>query len=193
LGKRLKGLAEPLRADAEKVVKLENVIFERFRQIFEARIHAMRIRCHGDYHLGQVLFTGKDFVIIHFEGEPARPVTERRIKRSPLRDVAGMLRSFNYAVVSKIKSDGYRPENLAQLQPWARFWNRWVSVNYLKGYLDTTLHAAFLPKSRTELRLMLDVYLLEKAVYELSYELNNRPDWVSVPIEGILELIERNE
>ena len=193
LGERLKRLAEPLRADAEKVVKLESVIFERFRQIFEARIHAMRIRCHGDYHLGQVLFTGKDFVIIDFEGEPARPITERRIKRSPLRDVAGMLRSFNYAVVSKIKSAGYRPEDLTQLQPWARFWNRWVSVNYLKGYFDTTLQAAFLPKSRTELRLMLDVYLLDKAVYELSYELNNRPDWVSVPIEGILELIERNE
>ncbi len=80
-----------------------------------------------------------------------------------------------------------------QLQPWARFWNRWVSVNFLKGYLDATRQAAFLPKSASELRLLLDVYLLEKAVYELGYELNNRPDWVIVPITGILGLIERTE
>jgi maltose alpha-D-glucosyltransferase/alpha-amylase len=120
-------------------------------------------------------------------------MTERRIKRSPLRDVAGMLRSFDYAAVSKLKSDQVRPDDLAQLQPWARFWNRWVSVNFLKGYLDATRQATFLPKSASELRLMLDVYLLEKAVYELGYELNNRPDWVIVPIMGILGLVERTE
>ncbi|MGZ8529768.1 MAG: maltose alpha-D-glucosyltransferase [Candidatus Binatia bacterium] len=193
LSERLRGLAEPVRSSAEKVVKLETAIFERFRQISEAKITAMRIRCHGDYHLGQVLFTGKDFVIIDFEGEPARPMTERRIKRSPLRDVAGMLRSFDYAAVSKLKSDQVRPDDLARLQPWARFWNRWVSVSFLKGYLDATRQAAFLPKSASELRVMLDVYLLEKAVYELGYELNNRPDWVIVPITGILALVERSE
>jgi maltose alpha-D-glucosyltransferase/alpha-amylase len=193
LSKRLKGLAEPLRGSAEKVVKLETAIFERFRQISEAKITAMRIRCHGDYHLGQVLFTGKDFVIIDFEGEPARPMTERRIKRSPLRDVAGMLRSFDYAVVSKIKSAQVRPEDLAQLQPWARFWNRWVSVNFLKGYFEAARQSAFLPKSAGELTQKLEVNLHEKAVYELGYELNNRPDWVTVPIAGILGLIEPNK
>ncbi len=193
VGKRARGLPEELRADAEKVLKLEDKIFDRFRQIIEARISAMRIRCHGDYHLGQVLFTGKDFVIIDFEGEPARPITERRIKRSPLRDVSGMLRSFNYAAVSKIKSESSRPENLAQLKPWARFWNLWVSVSYLKGYFDATRKSAFLPRTAAELKLMLNVYLLEKAVYELGYELNNRPDWVSVPIEGILGLLVEGE
>jgi maltose alpha-D-glucosyltransferase/alpha-amylase len=193
LGKRIKGVPEELRADAEKVLKLKNAIFDRFRQIIEAKISAMRIRCHGDYHLGQVLFTGKDFIIIDFEGEPARPVTERRMKRSPLRDVAGMLRSFNYAAVTKLKSDGMRPEDLAQLQPWASYWNLWVSVNYLKGYFATTRGAAFMPKARAEIALMLDVYMLEKAIYELGYELNNRPDWVSVPIEGILTLLHPRE
>ena len=193
LGKQIKGVPEALRADAEKILKLENAIFDRFRQIIEAKISAMRIRCHGDYHLGQVLFTGKDFIIIDFEGEPGRPVTERRIKRLPLRDVAGMLRSFNYAAVTKLKSDGIRPEDLAQLQPWARYWNLWVSVNYLKGYFAATRGAAFMPKARAEIALMLDVYLLEKAVYELGYELNNRPDWVSVPIEGILTLLHQRE
>jgi len=189
LGKRIKGLPEELRADAEKVLKLENAIFDRFRQIIDAKISGMRIRCHGDFHLGQVLFTGKDFVIIDFEGEPARPVTERRIKRSPLRDVAGMLRSFNYAAVSRIKSGNARPENLAPLRLWDRFWNLWVSVDYLKGYFEATRKSAFLPKTAGERKLMLEVYLLEKAVYELGYELNNRPDWVSVPVEGILELL----
>jgi maltose alpha-D-glucosyltransferase/alpha-amylase len=189
LGKRLKTIPEELRADAEKLLKLEDAIHERFRKTLETKFSAMRIRCHGDYHLGQVLFTGKDFVIIDFEGEPARPITERRLKRSPLRDVAGMLRSFNYAAVSRLKSDGVRPEDAVQLRPWARFWNLWVSVNYLKGYLEATAHASFLPKSRSELDLMLNIYLLEKAIYELSYELNNRPDWVGVPIEGILEFL----
>jgi len=189
LGKRIKGLPEELRPSVDKILKLENRIFDRLRQIVDAKISAMRIRCHGDYHLGQVLFTGKDFVIIDFEGEPARPITERRIKRSPLRDVAGMLRSFNYATVSKIKSESARPENLAQLTRWARFWNLWVSVNFLKGYFDATRNSAFLPKTGAERKLMLDIYLLEKAVYELGYELNNRPDWVSVPIEGILGLV----
>jgi maltose alpha-D-glucosyltransferase/alpha-amylase len=100
-----------------------------------------------------------------------------------------MLRSFSYASASKLKTDGVRPEDAQQLRPWARFWNLWVSATYLGGYFAATHQAAFLPKSREELRIMLDVYLLEKATYELSYELNNRPDWVSVPIEGILDLL----
>jgi maltose alpha-D-glucosyltransferase/alpha-amylase len=189
LGKRLKGLPEEIRADAEKVLKLERAILDRFREIIEAKITALRIRCHGDYHLGQVLFTGKDFIIIDFEGEPARPVTERRLKRSPIRDVAGMLRSFNYAAAAKLKDDSMRVEEMAQMKPWAKFWDLWVSVNYLKGYFTATRQSAIMPKSLAEIALMLDLYLLEKAVYELGYELNNRPDWVSVPIEGILELV----
>jgi len=189
LAKRIKGLPEELRADADKVLNLENAIFDRLRQMVDAKIGGMRIRCHGDYHLGQVLFTGKDFVIIDFEGEPSRPISERRIKRSPLRDVAGMLRSFNYAAVSKFKNETSRPENLAQLKLWAGYWNFWVSVGYLQGYLDMTRNSAFLPKSSVELKTMLNIYLLEKAVYELGYELNSRPDWVSVPIEGILGLL----
>ncbi len=193
LAKRLETIPEELRADGEKVLKLENEIHDRFRQALETRFTAMRIRCHGDYHLGQVLYTGKDYVITDFEGEPARPITERRLKRSPLRDVAGMLRSFNYAAVSRLKSDGVRPEDEAQLKPWVKFWNFWVAVNYLKGYLGATGQAAFLPKSRAELEVMLNLHLLEKAIYELSYELNNRPDWVGVPIEGILEFFKPGE
>ena len=172
------------------VARLESAIVGRFRELLDHKISAMRIRCHGDYHLGQVLFTGKDFVIIDFEGEPARSLTERRQKRSPLRDVAGMIRSFNYAAVAKLRDRAVRPEDAEQLKPWARFWHLWVSVEFLKGFFQATPEAVFIPKSRAETDLLLNVYLLEKAVYELGYELNNRPDWVSVPVAGILEILQ---
>jgi maltose alpha-D-glucosyltransferase/alpha-amylase len=136
-----------------------------------------------------VLYTGKDFVIIDFEGEPARPITERRLKRSPVSDVAGMLRSFNYAATAKLRTGELRPEDVPFLSRWARYWNLWVSVAFLKSYLEAAGPAGFLPESREELRILLDAHLLEKAVYELGYELNNRPDWVGVPITGILEML----
>jgi maltose alpha-D-glucosyltransferase/alpha-amylase len=188
LARRLKSLPAEIQSDAEKVLKLEGVIFERFHRMPETKFTALRVRCHGDYHLGQVLFTGKDFVILDFEGEPSRPISERRLKRSPLRDVASMLRSFNYAAVARSKNNDVRPEAAAQLKPWAAYWNLWVSVSFLKGFLAATRDAAFMPATVAEISLMLDIYLLEKAVYELGYELNNRPNWVSVPLEGILEL-----
>ena len=190
LAKRFKELPEPVRAEADKVLKLEETIFARFRQLLTINNPGMRIRCHGDFHLGQVLFTGKDFVIIDFEGEPARPLGERRMKRPPLRDIAGMLRSFNYAATVKLKSQTARPEDSLALKSWARFWHCWVSVAYLKGYLDAVANAAFLPATRAELANLLDICLLEKAIYELSYELNNRPDFADVPIAGILEILQ---
>ena len=193
LEKRLPGLAEDIRPDAAKILQLEGAIFDRLRQIVDKKMTGMRIRCHGDFHLGQVLFTGKDFVIIDFEGEPARPITERRLKRSPLRDVAGMLRSFNYAALSKLRNSSIRPEDAVQLKPWARFWDLWVSVSFLKGYLEATANASFTPKSEDEFNLMLSVHTLEKAIYELGYELNNRPNWVDVPIAGILQIVKPEE
>ena len=156
----------------------------------------MRIRCHGDYHLGQVLYTGKDFFIIDFEGEPARPLSERRIKRSPLRDVAGMLRSFHYAAYAALfeqEASGVyasHPESLTVLEPWARVWYLWVSAVFLKTYLEVASKAPFLPRTREELQVMLDAYLLEKAVYELGYELNSRPDWIRIPLQGISQLLD---
>jgi len=193
LQQRLKVVPQQTRPDAEAVLRLEGAIMDRFRQILNNKMTAMRIRCHGDYHLGQVLFTGKDFTVIDFEGEPARPIIERRQKHSPLRDVAGMIRSFNYAALTKLSDRAVRPEDAAQLRPWARFWNLWVSVEFLKGFFQATEHADFMPKSRDEISLLLDLFLLEKVVYELSYELNNRPDWVSVPIAGILEMFQAHK
>ena len=152
----------------------------------------MATRIHGDYHLGQILFTGNDFVIIDFEGEPARALEERRKKRSPLQDVAGMLRSFHYAAYAPLlqRESG---KNLAQEQmqvmgDWAQYWQTWVSAAFLKTYLEVAGNSIFIPQGREELALLLDVYLLDKAVYELGYELNNRPTWVRIPLDGISQL-----
>jgi maltose alpha-D-glucosyltransferase/alpha-amylase len=151
----------------------------------------MATRIHGDYHLGQVLFTGSDFVIIDFEGEPARPLAERRRKRSPLQDVAGMLRSFHYAAYAPLLQEG-NAEGSSHEAPrrWAQYWQKWVSATFLRTYLEVSGDAIFIPKGREELALLLDVHLLDKAVYELGYELNNRPSWVRIPLDGISQLLQ---
>ena len=152
----------------------------------------MRIRCHGDYHLGQVLYTGNDFVIIDFEGEPARHLGERRIKRSPLRDVASMIRSFHYAAYVALHGQAstlLRAEDLPVLEEWARAWYLWVSASFLKSYLELMANTPILPPSREGMQVLLDAYLLDKSIYEVNYELNNRPDWVILPLRGILQIM----
>jgi len=186
-------LPDSARAGAERVLGLEGQIFDRFGLIQDRPIGAMRTRFHGDYHLGQVLYTGTDFLIIDFEGEPARPLSERRRKGSPLQDVAGMLRSFHYApyavLLGQAPEADFRAEDFAMLEPWARLWHRWISAVFLQSYLAAAGRALFLPARRDELAALLDVYLLDKAVYELNYELNNRPAWVPIAVEGILQSI----
>jgi len=190
LRERLKTLPEETHSEAERVLGLKNEIFSRFRFIVDQKITALRIRCHGDYHLGQVLFTGKDFVITDFEGEPAQPIAERRSKRSPLVDVAGMLRSFDYAALSALKSSDFRPEALSHLTAASNSWVFWVSVVFLQTYLEASRSGGFLPAAKPELKALLDLYLLHKGVYELNYELNNRPEWVGVPIRGVLDILQ---
>jgi maltose alpha-D-glucosyltransferase/alpha-amylase len=192
LRRRLKTLPQAVQSEAQRVLERERELRQRFRAIRDRRLTAMRTRVHGDYHLGQVLYTGKDFIIIDFEGEPARPISVRRLKQSPLRDVAGMLRSFHYAVYTTLleQTADIRPEDLVAFEPWTRLWYLWVSAAFLKAYFAVASQGAFLPKTREELQVLLDAYLLEKALYELSYELNSRPDWVKVPLQGILYLLE---
>jgi maltose alpha-D-glucosyltransferase/alpha-amylase len=182
-----------LKSDAREILALKNDILGRFHRLLDLKITGMRSRCHGDYHLGQVLYTGKDFVIIDFEGEPARPIGERRIKRSPLRDVAGMLRSFHYAVYAALiplENRGImRPEDLPLLESWGNYWYLWICAAFLNTYLAIAANDVFLPASKQETEVLLDALLLEKAVYELGYELNNRPDWVKIPIQGIRQML----
>jgi maltose alpha-D-glucosyltransferase/alpha-amylase len=189
----LRDLPEQLRGEVQRIADSEGEILKRFQSLSDRKLTGMRIRYHGDYHLGQVLYTGNDFVIIDFEGEPGRPLSQRRIKRSALTDVAGMLRSFHYVshapLFGQVEGVVVRPEDLPKLERWARFWHCWVSVAFLKGYLGSASGAPFLPETHEELQVMLDAFLLEKAVYELGYELNHRPTWVGIPAHGILDLL----
>jgi maltose alpha-D-glucosyltransferase/alpha-amylase len=194
LRQRWKKLPEAVRAGAEEVLELERDILEKFAEVHQTKITAMRTRCHGDYHLGQVLHTGNDFVIIDFEGEPARPISERRIKCSPLKDVAGMLRSFHYAAHASLFRQDATGVLSAEARPyfesWASLWYVWMSARFMKSYLERTRPGGFLPSDPSELEIILHSYLLEKSLYELAYELNNRPDWVMIPLQGILNLLE---
>jgi len=188
---RLGHIPEEARDEARNVLARQAEVVEHFQELRRQRINALRIRTHGDYHLGQVLYTGKDFIIIDFEGEPARPVSERRLKVSPIRDVAGMLRSFHYAAYSPLLEQmaGLRPEDVRTLEPWARYWYTWVSTAFLQAYTAAATAGSFLPESPEGMRILMHTYLLEKAIYELGYELNNRPLWVRVPLKGIQELL----
>jgi maltose alpha-D-glucosyltransferase/alpha-amylase len=190
---KLAGLPAEWRLKAERVAAKEAEIIRRFQSALARPIRATRARIHGDYHLGQVLFTGSDFVIIDFEGEPARPLAERRIKRSPLQDVAGMLRSFHYAafapLLTAMNGQAARASDLERFGAWAESWNSAVAERFLESYFETAGAAAYLPESREEAEVLLELHLLEKAVYELGYELNNRPSWLGIPLQGISRLL----
>ncbi|MFA5316302.1 MAG: maltose alpha-D-glucosyltransferase [Dehalococcoidales bacterium] len=192
LRKQLRNLPDEVSTDAQKVCGMEEVIIGRLRDITRRKINGMRIRCHGDYHLGQVLYTGSDFVIIDFEGEPARHLGERKIKRSPLRDVAGMIRSFHYAAhVAMVgrASTVLRPEDMPRLEEWANAWYIWVSATFLRTYLELMADTPILPQGRESMKIVLDAFLIDKAIYEVKYELNNRPDWLTLPLKGILQVL----
>jgi len=154
---------------------------------FEAE--SLKIRVHGDYHLGQVLRVAGDHVILDFEGEPARPLTQRRAKQPALKDIAGMLRSFSYAAQTAMLSYATRrSEAVERIEPWARYWERIASAAFLRSYCDAAAGASFLPSQPEAFLKLLDAYLLDKALYELAYELNNRPAWVGIPLAGLISL-----
>ena len=189
LGKKLPDLSRAFRDEAKQVLAAEQEILTREKRLLDRRANAAKIRIHGDYHLGQLLYTGKDFVILDFEGEPARALSERKLKRSALRDVAGMMRSFQYAAYSALWQPAMRKEDVPFLERWADLWYRQMSSVFLQSYLNTTTGAIFIPKTSEDLQIMLEAYLLDKAVYEIGYELNHRPTWVVIPIRGIKDIL----
>jgi maltose alpha-D-glucosyltransferase/alpha-amylase len=198
LAEEVDALPEPARDPGHRLLAAEEALHQRLRAVLTRRFHAQRTRYHGDYHLGHVLYTGKDFIIIDFEGEADRSINERRLKRSPLRDVVSMVRSFHYAAHSALlghagrgRSPGLiRPEDVHVLEPWARFWCDWVSAAFVKGYLQRTAGAGFLPSDAGERRVLFDVLLLEKMIDELLDELTHRPEMVRIPLLGILQALE---
>jgi maltose alpha-D-glucosyltransferase/alpha-amylase len=186
-------LQPDVRTMAGFVVQHEAALQALLAPLNKQRISAKRTRIHGDYHLGQVLYTGKDFVIIDFEGPPARSLAERRRKRSPLLDVAGMLRSFDYAAQTALRSGSpgseVREEDRPTLRRAAEFWRGWTSAVFVSAYRALAGPGNFLPGSTEELRILLNALLLEKLAYEVKYELNNRPDWAGIPLAALVSMI----
>ena len=190
LRKRLPTLDEQTREIGKHLLDRKQGKSPVLSAILAGKIEATRIRVHGDLHLGQVLYSGKDFVFIDFEGEPGRSLGERRFKRSPLRDVTAMMRSFDYAGSSALRLSNTRSEDLAHLTAWCGVWVRWVSAAFLAEYLATVKGAHFIPKKTDQLETLLAFYTLDKCVYELSYELNNRPDWAVIPARALTKLLD---
>lgn len=178
---------------ANKLLSLQSPVRGRFASLRDAPLTAVRIRHHGDYHLGQVLATGDDFIIIDFEGEPARPLAHRRVKTLAMRDVAGMVRSFSYAgyaaLFGLVPGVTVTADRRAHIEDWAAYWGAWVSAAYLRAYFEAAAEASFVGSNPNEHRLLFDAFMLQKALYEVAYELNNRPGWVQIPLRGILDLI----
>jgi len=188
--RNIENLPENVQQEAQEVLQLKGEILAKFKDIYKKKINVEKIRIHGDYHLGQVLFTGKDFIITDFEGEPARSYSERRLKRSALRDVAGMLRSFHYAAYGSLFLDTQiRKEDISKLMPFAEQWYHYTSGFFMDAYLQTVQGSKFIPAEKEDLDILLTTFLLEKSIYELNYELNNRPKWVLIPLRGIKSIM----
>ena len=192
LRRTLKSLPVEAQVPARELLDREKQILEKFRKLVGEKINALRIRIHGNFHLAHVLYTGKDFVIVNFDGEPGLSLSARRIKRSPLEDVAGMIRSIDYATSDALfhltKIGVVAPDAVASWQQPATFWYQWTSSAFLRAYLAATAGSHLLPAANEQIDLMLQFHLLERAIGELQFELNNRPERTIVPLRGILDL-----
>ena len=195
LRERLEELPEAARQGAEALLGQEAALLTRLREgAPERRMEAQRIRCHGDFRLEQLLFAGRDVVIIDFEGDPTRPMSARRLKRSPVVDVAGMLRSFERAAQvawqAPLAMGVARPQDLAVLQRWGRWWATHVGAVFLGAYLRLTRGKGLVPEPVEAARRLLDAFLLERTLRELSRALDQRPEAVEVALEGLLQRLE---
>ena len=178
------------KAEGEALLKQRNACLERIGQLTERPVKASKTRLHGDYHLGQVLVAQNDFYILDFEGEPARPLKERRAKTSPLKDVAGMLRSFDYAAWSAVLTQAeFDPTSTEVVLALAERWRKATEDAFLEAYRATIEGCASYPEDQGEARQLLEIFLLEKALYEICYEAANRPGWLTIPLKGVASLL----
>jgi maltose alpha-D-glucosyltransferase/alpha-amylase len=172
--------------EAKYLLQNEHILIDSLRQLIHLRIKTSKIRVHGDYHLGQVLYTGKDFVFIDFEGDPSRPLSERKLKRSPFKDVAGLIRSIDYAAYYVLTSTpAFMETHFLTLQQWIEPWYHYASRLFFQAYLKECHDAAFIPPTTEQIETLLQVFLIEKAAYELIHELNTRPEWAIIPLKGL--------
>lgn len=187
LSNKLDGLTTTQRAEAQSVLDQRDRVEKRLKALREQEIAVDLTRIHADYHLGQVLCTKDDFYIIDFEGEPLLSIPERRRKRPPFKDVAGMIRSFHYAAQGQLLLNSkYSEDERKQLTAWGELWFRHVRHLLLAAYLEVTAGASFIPANAAQREDLLDFFVLEKAIYEVAYELNSRPDWLAIPLRGVL-------
>ncbi len=176
---------------AQELLSKKKDILDCFKDILNVKITAMKIRVHGDFHLKRVLYTGKDFVIIDFDGEPEKTASQKRLKYPALRDVASMIRSFHYAIYSAFfQRSLMRPTDAPILEQWINPWLFYMSSMFLRGYFEGGAGAPFMPQEKSQLNILLQVISLEKSINELVYELANRPEWLIIPITGILHILE---
>lgn len=191
LEEKLGNFSPEIAAEAELLLSKKTKLLKQLERLERHSIRATKIRVHGDYHLGQVLYDESDFYIIDFEGEPLRTLEERRTKVSPFKDVAGMIRSFHYAAYGELylHPEKYAHQDMNKLEAWAAYWYEVMQACFLDSYLRTCGTHDFIPQAMAERELLLEAYLLEKSVYEIAYELNARPDWLRIPLRGVLQVV----
>ena len=185
----LDNLGGEIKSKTEGLLKNWETFVKRIDAFVPAEVSAMKTRFHGDYHLGQIVVAGEDFYILDFEGEPLRPLMERQIKHTVLKDVAGMVRSFDYAAFGSLLMYVV-PENRAMLMPLIADWQRQATEAFLEGYFENMDGCSSLPANKKTAQSLLDLFILEKALYEVIYEVSNRPDWVAIPVNGVARLID---
>ena len=182
-------LTGDMRRKVETLIARRDAIVERIKALVPANVKCMKTRFHGDYHLGQVVVANGDFFLLDFEGEPLRPIAERQIKHCVLKDVAGMVRSFDYAAFGSVLmfvDEADRP----QMLPVAAEWQKQATEAFLNGYFQNMAGCASLPDNAEDTQKLLDLFVLEKALYEVIYEVANRPDWLAIPMNGLSRLID---
>ncbi|GAC1598702.1 MAG: maltose alpha-D-glucosyltransferase [Myxococcales bacterium] len=191
---RLPRFNAPMAQSAERFLAREAQLYKKFEPMLERRFTALRGRFHGHFHLENALYTGKDFVIVDFEGDHARPLPERRRKRSPLRDVIAMVRSFDYAAsIALLDESVVREVDRAAAEPWARLWLTWAPAAFVGGYLGASQGSPFVPRDAAELHVQFETLLLEKALEELLYDLTVRPDLSFIPLRSLNYILSANE
>ena len=191
---RLSALPEAVCESVQRLIGEKGRLLREIGAVSRLRPAFAKTRFHGDLHLGQLLLVQNDFVITDFEGEPARPLAQRRSKSCVLRDVAGMLRSFNYAALSTLKRlTAERASDREVLEPHVRTWERRARAAFLSGYREGVAGAPSYPADEAQAQALIDFFTLEKALYEVRYELDNRPGWIDIPIGGLLALVARDK
>ena len=190
LEKKLNHLPEVTAREALEVLNMRRDILSCFREIYDHKIPVMKIRTHGDFDLKQILWTGKEYIMNSFEGDPSKSFSERRIRRSAMRDLAAMIRSLHYAAYSNIISSEFDQQRReGDLEEWAETWHYYISRLYIKGYLDKAGDKDYIPGSHEDFKILMYTFLLEKALSELNYELDNRPEWIIIPLRGIKAIL----